>query len=311
MTKDGPPLLLHVGYHKTATTWMQRQLFQPVHGYRQLAGHIEVFETILRPHDLVFDPEPAQAMLTEAAKDLLPGEVPVVSSEILSGLPFEGGRESASYAGRLARIAPGARILLTIRTQLKILPSVYMQYVRRGGTLPPERFFGEEPGLGYFGFDPVHFEYDRLTRRYQSLFGAENVYIFPQEALRSDRDAALAALARFAGNELYDGLAAPVAERSENASDPEYAVPLLRRLNHFRSEVLNRNPVVSLGPLGALTFRGVGYLSRRPLLARLWGNRRPVTLHVAKTFAGRFEASNAQLKALLAHHVDLSAYPSG
>lgn len=309
MTDDAPPLLLHVGYHKTATTWMQRQLFQPAHGYRQLAGHVEVFETILRPHDLVFDPGPARAMLAEAAQGLSAGEVPVVSSEILSGLPFEGARESASYADRLARIAPDARILLTIRTQLKILPSVYMQYVRRGGTLPPERFFGEEPGLGYFGFDPVHFEYDRLVRRYQSLFGADNVYVFPQEALRSDRDAALVALARFAGNGRYSGLS-PAAARTEGASDPEYASALLRRINHFRPEVLNRNPVVPLGPFGSLAFRGAGYLARRPTLARLLGDRRPVTAHVAQAFAGRFEASNARLKALLAHPVDLSAYPS-
>ncbi|MGB0440235.1 MAG: hypothetical protein ACPGFC_09065, partial [Paracoccaceae bacterium] len=107
------PLLFHVGYHKTATTWMQRKLFTPTYGYRQLAEHEDVWRDVVRPHGFRFDPAAMRDLLAARAQDLAPGEVPVVSSEILSGHPFQGGHENDVYAERLARIAPNARILIS------------------------------------------------------------------------------------------------------------------------------------------------------------------------------------------------------
>lgn len=52
--------LIHVGYHKTATTWMQQLLFTPDHGFRQIAGHREVFDHIVGPHGLEFDADSIQ-----------------------------------------------------------------------------------------------------------------------------------------------------------------------------------------------------------------------------------------------------------
>lgn len=302
------PLLLHVGYHKTATTWMQRSLFVPAHGYRPVMGHEEAWALLVRPHGLRFDPGPARALLAGRLAGLAPGEVPVVSSEILSGLPFQGGRESEAYAARLREVAPEARILVSIRAQLSILPSVYMQYVRRGGTMTPAAFFAGEPGLGYFGFSPEHFEYDALVARYQDLFGAANVFVLPQEALRRDLDGAAAALARFAGNGAFAGLA-PGAREATGASDPEHAVPVLRRINHVRATVLNPAPMLGLGQASETLFRAASWALRRPAVAALLGDRRAVTAEVRRRFTGRFEASNARLAALCAHPIDLSSYP--
>lgn len=302
-----PPLLLHIGYHKTATTWMQRSLFRPDHGYRQIGGHDEVFEFLVRPHDLDFDAAAARAALRPGLDRLGPGEVPVLSSEILSGLPFDGARESASYAARLKAAFPEARILISIRSQRAILASVYMQYVRRGGTMSPKRFFHHDPGLGYFGFDPAHFEYDRLLGRYQALFGAGNVHVLTQESLRPDPEPALRALARFCDNALYAGLA-PDASGAEGASDPEYAVPLLRRVNYLRAGPINRNPAMPLGALGDLLFRGTGYLARRAPVKRLLGGKRPVSAEVRRDFGGRYAESNRRLAALLGPETDLTGY---
>lgn len=95
-------LLIHIGYHKTATTWMQRQLFQPVHGYRQICGHQEVFDLIVKPHGLRFDPAPMQALISRGIESLAKGEVPVISSEILSGHPFQGGARKRCLCGTAA-----------------------------------------------------------------------------------------------------------------------------------------------------------------------------------------------------------------
>lgn len=301
------PLLLHVGYHKTATTWMQAQLFRPEHGYRMLADHDEIFARVVQPHGLLFTPGPAQALIAERAAGLPAGHVAVLSSEILSGHPFHAGQMSDDYARRLKAIAPQARILISIREQLKILPSVYMQYVLRGGTLPYDRFFSGTDWPGFFGFRPEHFEYDRLVALYQELFGAENVYVLTQESLQTDMDAACAGLAAFAGNSAYDGLDES-ARRVRGASYPEYTVPVHRRLNHFYRSPVNPGPLLPIDPSEHLLRRAVIAILRRPPFSTLFQGKKPVSDYVRKHYAGRFAASNARLSGIVAHPIDLSAY---
>ncbi|WP_210528778.1 hypothetical protein [Rubellimicrobium arenae] len=301
------PLLLHVGYHKTATTWMQNALFTPVHGYRQVLSHKEVFDGLLRPHGLQFAPDAMRDLIAERRAQVPDNETPVISSELISGNPFFGGRESDDYARRLRDVAPDARILVSIREQTRILPSVYMQYIRRGGTMPIARFFDGESELGYFGFAPEHFEYDRLVGLYQDLFGAENVFVLPQEGLRKAMDDTAASLAEFAGNTGFQGLS-PEARKVRGASDPEYAVPVLRRVNHIRTSALDRTPAISLGPASDSVFKGTSYLLRRPFVNSMFKARTPVSDYVRSRFAGHYAASNARLRDLVRHPVDLTSY---
>lgn len=301
------PLLLHIGYHKTATTWMQRQLFMPAHGYRQLCGHEEVFHHIVKPHGLHFDPAPMQALVANAMNGLQPGETPVISSEILSGHPFQGDHESDVYAERLAKIAPGAKILISIRNQMRILPSVYMQYVLRGGTMPPARFFDGTDEIGYFGFIPEHFEYDCLVAKYQQLFGAQNVYVLPQESLQRNMAEVMVQLAEFAENMRFAGLT-ETAQKPVGESYGEYAVPVLRRINHIQTSTLNPWPIISFGQTPKGLYKLAGYLLKKPPLSSLLKARKPVSDHVRQRFVGQYSQSNARLAALVAHPLDLSGY---
>ncbi|PKP75854.1 MAG: hypothetical protein CVT84_01230 [Alphaproteobacteria bacterium HGW-Alphaproteobacteria-6] len=300
-------LLIHVGYHKTATSWMQQLLFTPEHGFRQIAGHREVFDHIVAPHGLRFDAAAARAMVGRGLDGLGHGAVPEISSEILSGHPFFGGIGSDIYAERLKSIAPDARILISIRAQRRILPSVYMQYLSRGGTMGWKQFFAGETDIGYAAFRPEHFEYDRLVALYRALFGAVNVHVLTQESLKADMASAVAGLAAFAGTTDYGGLS-PAARRVYAPSYPEYAAPFLRRANHFRKSVLNPNPVLTLGGSAGGPYRLAGGVLRRFPFAPLLAGRRPVSAYVADRFAGYFDASNARLGALLGGGTDLSDY---
>lgn len=301
------PPVFHIGYHKTATSWMQAHLFMPAHGYRQLAGHAQVFEHIVQPHGLHFDAGAMQALITKGMEGLQSGEVPVVSSEILSAHPFQGGHESDVYADRIKAIAPDARILITIRNQMKILPSVYMQYLLRGGTMPFDLFFEGTDAPGYFGFTPRHFEYDLLVAHYQRLFGAENVVVRTQEGLIRDMEGWSQALSQRLGAGLFDGLT-EAARGVYAASYPEYGVGLLRRMNHVQASTLNPTPIVKLGTTPNGLYRLAGAVLRRPPLKPLLKGRKPVTAYVARRFDGFYTASNARLAALVPE-LDLSGYP--
>jgi hypothetical protein len=297
-------LLLHIGYHKTATSWMQQYLFTPRHGFRQIASHAEVFAHVVQPHGLRFDPRGLAGLIAARADG--PG-VPVISSEILSGHPFQGGHESDVYAERLAMIAPGARILISIRAQLRIIPSVYAQYVLRGGTMTPAQFLQGTSEPGYFGFTPEHFEYDRLVGRYQALFGPANVFVMTQESLQQDMAAAAAAVARFAGAEDFTELV-PEARHVHAASYPEYALPILRRINHVQQSTLNPNPIISVGQTPKGLYRIAGYALRRPPFSTLLAGRKPVSDLVKARFSGHFDQSNRRLSQIACHPLDLSGY---
>ncbi len=299
-------ILLHIGYHKTATSWMQQRLFVHAHGYHQIARHPEVWKHIVGPHGLLFDPEAMRAVIRTGLADLPEGMVPVISSEILSGHPFFGGMGSDDYARRLKAIAPDARILISVRSQLRVLTSVYMQYLVRGGTVSPQLFFAGDPELGFFGFRAEHFEYHRLVRLYQELFGAENVHVITQESLKADMDRATRRLAEFAGNTAFDGVL-PTHRSAYAPSYPEYAVPILRRINKLQKSVLTPAPTIKIGSTPDGFYRAFGYVLRRPPFSWALGGYHPVSAHVAKAFAGRFDASNREL-ARLAPHLDLSDY---
>lgn len=302
-----PPLLIHIGYHKTATTWMQRSLFTPEHGYRQIFGHDVVWAQIAGPHGLLFDPAPARASIAAGMRMVQPGEVPVISSEILSGHPFLGARESDTFARRLAQIAPEAQVLITIRDQMRILPSVYMQYILRGGTQPWTTFFEGQSEPGYLGFVPEHFEYHRLVALYQDLFGSSHVHILTQESLRMGRDEALGALAAFAGASRWQGLSMEAA-RPVGESYPEFGVGILRRINHVQSSTLHPRPILSLGRTPHGLYKLAGYLMKQTVLSQPFGQYKPVTAYVRDRFAGRFAESNRALAALMGPKVNLSGY---
>jgi hypothetical protein len=291
-------LLLHIGYHKTATSWMQQRLFVPEHGYRQVARHAEVWRHVVGKHGLLFDPNDMKAAIGHGMSDLRGDEVPVISSEILSGHPFYGGIGSDVFAERLKQIAPDARILISVRHQRRMLTSVYMQYLSRGGTMSPEKFFAGDPDLGFYGFRPEHFEYDRLVAHYQRLFGAENVHVVSQESLARDMDEAARGVADFAGNTRFDKVL-PTHRAVYAPSYPEYAVPLLRRINKFQKSVLTPAPTIRLGTTPKGMYRLIGAGLRRPPFSTVLKGFRPVSDYVERHFTDHFDESNRRLLSII------------
>jgi hypothetical protein len=294
---DDRPLLIHTGYHKTGTTWMQQVLFRSEAGYHRLMSHADVFEHITRPVPLAFDPDPVRRLLSERASIAPENAVNVISSELLSGSPFYGGRDSRDFAERLHQIAPQAKILITIREQIAMAASLYMQYLSRGGCLTKEAFFTQRPAPGYFAFDPCHLEFHRLIGYYQALFGSENVLVLTQESLQQDVRGFSHRISRFCGHstEISDDR---LHRKAYGVSYPEHAVPVLRRLNHLRAGPVRRDSLIDLGKLGDSLYQGAGWVARHPAVMALFGGSRPVTRFLRTSYPDRFAESNRMLAAL-------------
>jgi hypothetical protein len=135
------------------------------------------------------------------------------------------------------------------------------------------------------------------------------VHVITQESLRTDMDGSTRFLAEFCGNTEFDGVLKT--HRATYApSYPEYAVPLLRRINKFQKSVLTPAPTIHLGTTPFGLYRAFGYLLRRPPFSWVLKGYQPVTAHVERTFTGRFDDSNRRL-AELAPYLDLAPYGIG
>ena len=196
--------IVHIGYHKTATTWFQKHVWpsadQPRMGAaRNLAGGVSctaghAFRSVV----VRGNPRPRQ-----------PAKQIVLSEENLSGYIHNGGMHGLigpEMARRIRAVLPDARIVIFVRNQREIVRAAYAQYVSGGGTFSLERYLDSHRYLrGALtrpykapAFEWEHFEFDRLIAHYDKLFGRENVHVYPYEALR-DRSALLRRMRRELG----------------------------------------------------------------------------------------------------------------
>jgi hypothetical protein len=179
--------IIHVGLHKTATSWFQTTFYPQIRGYRYLQRRL-VRWTLLARSPLAFDPIRARELL-----GLDHGDPAIICEEDLSGVLDNAGLASSyvakELANQLAAIAPEARIVLFVRSQAALIASAYHQYLREGGTGSVQRYLfpDDHLQLGAIrppkppGFDLSQFEFDRLVAHYDDLFGAENVFVFAYE----------------------------------------------------------------------------------------------------------------------------------
>ncbi len=291
-TQDGnKPLLIHPGFHKTGTTFLQTEVFTDQRLFRQLWSHDDVDRHVIRPHDLDFDPTPARDEIARLRRRPAVGLVDVVSSETLSGNLFFGLRENAALAHRVKTIFEQGKILITVRKQLPIIRSTYMMYLDMGGTLRPEAFLNPTPDYTHFGFDGRMFEFHKIVELYGQLFGADNVLVLPQEVLERDGNGFLVALCRFCGLEDQTTALSAGEKPRRGVGAPAAAMPLLRFANRLKGGQVNTR---EMRPPLAFVGSALGRLARR----QLWPSDADARLDatIRQRFAGAFASSNARLQ---------------
>ena len=208
------PLVLHAGYHKTATTYLQKNVFR-CHPEILYLGRPWVNEA-LRPffralkytHDLDFDPEEFKAsfrrILESVASQPDPDreserepKVVLVSSEGLHSGPEWFGLCVVRMARRLRSVFYPCKIILGIRNQPDYTESNYRTYLYHGGKLPFGRFVHESL-VGTKALFPK-LQYDKVLSLYRDLFGEEAVHVYLQERLKRAPAAELRNLMAFVG----------------------------------------------------------------------------------------------------------------
>lgn len=198
---EKPSLLVHIGYHKTATSFLQKRVFTDRDRFCQPWGaqSSHAVEWFILTHPQRFSPAAARRDFFDRIEGG-EGALPVISHEALSGNPIRGRYYLEQVSARIHETFPDARILIGIREQKKLLASLYYQYVRQGGTEPVEGFLPEGPVRP--GFRPRvrldHFEYDLTLAAYRRFWKSEDILVLPMELLQRDPAGYLGRLFGFA-----------------------------------------------------------------------------------------------------------------
>lgn len=250
--------IVHIGYHKTATTWFQKAVWPSLESHDWVPRKVTQ-AALLDPPGMHFDPAEARRVLG------LDGRTrPVVlSEENLSGYIHNGGLHGLvgpEMARRIRAVLPDARIVVFIRNQPDVIRASYSQYVAGGGTYSLDKYLHTyERVHGALrapykapAFEWEHFEYDRLIALYDGMFGRENVFVYCYEWLKQPE-------ALFARLEADLGIAFPpgiAGKRGANVSHSAAGMKGLRFANRFtRQSVANKD--WTLDPPGGHALRNV------------------------------------------------------
>ena len=293
-----PVVLLHLGLHKCASTWLQKNVFS--RGDLGIASpwndmaHLAVTEFV-DVDPLCFDAAALRQKFDDACADLTDTpKVLTVSHEALSSRPHHGRYHAPHVADRLKAVFPSGKVLLIFREQSSIITSLYGEYIRNGGRNSFAEFVGtgDEPG----GWAPLckmsFFEYDRLIKMYQQVFGAENVLALPLELLRN--------APKTFTQRLFDfmGVADPdlQTDQKTNAGWSPLTFEIYRRTNGF----VRKNP---LGPNHGRLYNVRQFIAWRldRILPSSWSTRikKKHSAILTARVEGRFERSNAEVSEMI------------
>lgn len=236
-----PNVLVHIGYHKTGTTWLQKTLFRagssvflplsPTDKPKALGRHF-VWN---RDGNLLSPFESNKSLILQEIETVLRGKdlkdrIPVISNERLSGNPHCGGFDTKLIADRIKDCLPDAKIFCVIREQKEMILSTYFQYLRAGGTDSLKEYLTRPYDGRRPGFSLSHLDYIDLISYYYKLFSVENVLVLPYEMLKNHPERFVKSILGFVAK-----------DASYNAGD--WAISYNKRLN---DSILPRFPVLNL-----------------------------------------------------------------
>lgn len=292
--------LLHVGVHKTGSTWLQQHVFPGAQATTYADPLVSAFVgNLLRADDATFHEDAFRALVREFDQR---GIRLLISNEALSGAVWRGGLPGDRAARRLASVIPNAEVVVLVRNQPEMLIALYAQYVNEGGTRSLGDFLtGDHPGPP---LDHDALAYDSVVSAYRDSFEG-HVWVVPYERVRQDPMSFLTEL----DQRYHLGLTEPSLRRVNVSLSPA-GLAALRAWNRlFRASFFNPDPALGSLP-GGRRVRNLTQQVLDPLFRQLVPERAmEARVEVARAHATTYEQSNARLAKLCDYELSELGYP--
>lgn len=203
------PVLIHIGFPKTASTMFQTKIFNDGNlGFGTLGqfGYDQILlrNMIFYNDDFSFDGEQIREGLDSTINKIYSLDlVPVLSDERLCGWDRWGyPYHQKTVSDRIQEVFPSGKVLFFIREQVTEILSIYNQMVKHsfyGSSLDVflKKFntYSNQPYLVWhpvegspdFSLYPSNLFYDKLLKYYQDKFGLDNVLVLPFELFQKEQ----------------------------------------------------------------------------------------------------------------------------
>ena len=290
--------VIHIGFHKTGTSWFQSALYPLVRSHR-LVDRDLVRSTFMGSDAFNFDALQARRILEEGSG----GKPVLICEEDLSGTLHIG--SASTYiakvlAGRVRDSFADAHIVIFVRAQHDAAASWYAQYVREGGTASPRRYFfpdeylfpGRNMPFKMARFDFSQLDFFGLIEEYDRLFGRDQVHVFAYEELVSDPSRVLKGL-----RDIGLDFAEEVPMTRVNAAYRKRLILLARATALFTGRsVVNKRTILHLPFWFKARLRLLNFLDRSRLFGARIGATDVLDAETRAWITNRFSASNRALQ---------------
>ena len=166
-------VIIHIGYPKTGTTWLQQ-------GYFPLVNNYYFFGEKQIPREL-YIPNYKYENIKYLKDYFSRYEKIIISSESFTGplnLMYE-------YPRYFKKIFNRAKIIIFIRNQVDKYVSGYSNYINSGGTLTFNKYLNLKGDNKLFGGEKH--KYDKLLNEYYKYFNKNNVYVYLHEDFNENK----------------------------------------------------------------------------------------------------------------------------
>ncbi|QHS23520.1 hypothetical protein GWK91_11360 [Virgibacillus sp. MSP4-1] len=228
-------IFLHIGFHKTATTFLQRSIYPNLMNVKRIRKkriNQELYDLRVRKLN-EGDILRIRTKIDSLGKEGVPT---LISYEGLSGSPFKRKRpkNNIKILEDLRRVFPeelyDVHIIIGLREQVRLITSLYIQYLHMGGYKKADNYLNDLDRMGVLD----NYKYDTYLENVERLFGS-NYYVFVYEKFQKEPNDYLLKLLNYMGEE-------QIPEYKEEPLNRSYGVmqaKIARRLNYFFKTKMN------------------------------------------------------------------------
>ena len=189
MQKPGkkPEILLHVGMHKTGTTFFQWNVFHYLNV--NYLWHV-FYRSWCR--DLL---DPTKKIDTKKIKEnfsriLRTDKINLITEENIYTYQFSKEDDRFVLLDRIKQVFPDAKVIFGTRNKDENLVSWYVEYVAVGGVLDFQGFLDKHMNLEKLDYEPY-------VKKLIEYYGKENVFVYSLEELKNNQDLVVKKMCRF------------------------------------------------------------------------------------------------------------------
>lgn len=170
--------IIHIGFPKTGTTFLQKYLDLHPAVYHNRKRFESYYKTGKIDDKIVIkNIEETTDILSEELLSVWHGDDSQENIRTYN-LNYDILKQKKEVAENLKALFPNAKILITVRGYSSLIKSLYSQYLFGGGTRSVTYFLKNSQEMII-----QLFNYDYVIYTYQEIFGKENIYIIPFEFL--------------------------------------------------------------------------------------------------------------------------------